>query len=87
MSSSPYLTIYNYASYLNFAPNSGYLVTQNFAILPNTNMALQANETWTHWTAETTPVTSVPEPENYAMLLAGLCLVGTVVKRREAKET
>jgi hypothetical protein len=50
-------------------------------------MALQANETWTHWTAETTPVTSVPEPENYAMLLAGLCLVGTVVKRREAKET
>lgn len=28
------------------------------------------------------PVSSVPEPESYAMLLAGLCLMGAVVRRR-----
>jgi hypothetical protein len=27
-------------------------------------------------------VSSVPEPESYAMLLAGLCLIGVAVKRR-----
>jgi len=29
------------------------------------------------------PVTPVPEPESYAMLLAGLGLVGTIVRRRK----
>ena len=28
----------------------------------------------------------VPEPETYAMLLAGLGLIGTVVKRRKVKQ-
>lgn len=32
-----------------------------------------------------TPVSSVPEPETYAMLLAGLGLIGAAVKRRRAK--
>lgn len=31
-------------------------------------------------------VTAVPEPESYAMLLAGLGLVGAVCKRRKAKQ-
>ena len=31
------------------------------------------------------PVAAVPEPESYALLLAGLGLIGTVVKRRKAK--
>jgi hypothetical protein len=31
------------------------------------------------------PVTAVPEPETYAMMLAGLCLMGTIAKRRKAK--
>jgi hypothetical protein len=30
-----------------------------------------------------TPVTPVPEPETYAMLLAGLGLMGTIVRRRK----
>jgi hypothetical protein len=31
-------------------------------------------------------VTPVPEPETYAMLLAGLGLIGAAVKRRKAKQ-
>lgn len=30
-------------------------------------------------------VTPVPEPENYAMLLAGLGLIGTIARRRKSK--
>jgi hypothetical protein len=30
-------------------------------------------------------VTPVPEPETYAMLLAGLALIGATVKRRKSK--
>jgi hypothetical protein len=32
------------------------------------------------------PVSTVPEPESYAMLLAGLGLIGAVVKRRKATQ-
>jgi hypothetical protein len=32
------------------------------------------------------PVSSVPEPESYALLLAGLGLIGAVVKRRKATQ-
>jgi hypothetical protein len=32
------------------------------------------------------PVAAVPEPESYALLLAGLGLIGTVVKRRKTKQ-
>ncbi len=32
-------------------------------------------------------ITAVPEPETYAMLLAGLGLVGTVIRRRAVKQT
>ncbi|MBK9574837.1 MAG: PEP-CTERM sorting domain-containing protein [Rhodoferax sp.] len=31
-----------------------------------------------HWT----PVTAVPEPESYALMLAGLGLIGTIALRR-----
>lgn len=31
-------------------------------------------------------VTAVPEPETYAMMLAGLGLIGTIVRRRKAKQ-
>ena len=33
------------------------------------------------------PVTSVPEPETYAMLLAGLGLIGAIARRRKAQQT
>jgi hypothetical protein len=34
----------------------------------------------------TVPVTSVPEPETYALMLAGLGLMGVVARRRKAKQ-
>jgi hypothetical protein len=34
----------------------------------------------------TVAVTAVPEPETYAMLLAGLGMIGTMVRRRKAKQ-
>jgi hypothetical protein len=89
MSSASYQVTYKYAAYLSFVPRTtgipSYLVTENFAIVPSTDMASVSGETWTHWTMETTPVASVPEPETYAMLLAGLGMIGAAVKRRKTK--
>ncbi len=31
-------------------------------------------------------VSAVPEPESYAMMLAGLCLMGTIARRRKSKQ-
>jgi hypothetical protein len=31
------------------------------------------------------PASAVPEPESYAMLLAGLGMIGTIIRRRKAK--
>ena len=40
----------------------------------------------TSWDVTLTPVTSVPEPETYAMLLAGLGVMGAMARRRKAKQ-
>lgn len=37
------------------------------------------------YSASMTPVTAVPEPESYAMLLAGLGLMGAIARRRSRK--
>ena len=38
------------------------------------------------WDVTLTPVKSVPEPETYAMLLAGLGVMGAMARRRKAKQ-
>jgi hypothetical protein len=42
-----------------------------------------SNESWQITTAVVTPV---PEPETYAMMLAGLCLMGAIARRRQEKQ-
>jgi hypothetical protein len=39
------------------------------------------SDTYASWS-----VTAVPEPETYAMMLAGLGLIGTIARRRKAKQ-
>jgi hypothetical protein len=43
----------------------------------------QGGSAW--YTPTTTPTTPVPEPETYAMLLAGLGLIGAIARRRRAQ--
>ena len=56
--------------------NTGYIFRRGISNTETTNPA--------HWSL--TPVTSVPEPETYAMLLAGLGVMGAVARRRKAKQ-
>lgn len=49
-----------------------------------------ANEAWSINSAAVTSsavISAVPEPETYAMLLAGLGLIGTIARRRSAKNS
>jgi hypothetical protein len=50
-----------------------------FDVVAGTNYALGFDTTVSAYTE----VTAVPEPETYAMMLAGLGLVGAVARRRK----
>jgi PEP-CTERM motif len=63
-------------AYLSTTPGNGWQLPFN----GNGFLSLQ-------YTAVTTAVAPVPEPESYAMLLAGLGIIGVVVKRRQAKQS
>ena len=49
-------------------------------------LAYQDGWTTAYFSTTITAVAAVPEPETYAMLLAGLGLIGAAVKRRKAKQ-
>lgn len=78
-------------------PDSG-LITINETGLASGNYSLKVSGTWTvgehTWTVSTpvdvsiaaAPVSPVPEPESYAMLLAGLGLMGTIAVRRKSNQ-
>ena len=51
----------------------------------DTRRSITGGEGTVTFTSLNAVVSSVPEPESYAMLLAGLGLVGTVVRRRKDK--
>lgn len=51
----------------------------------DTRSSINGGQATVTFTSLNAVVTSVPEPESYAMLLAGLGLVGTVVRRRRGK--
>lgn len=60
---------------------------RNFTLTPGTNYALRVTGTFVPWSGASNgayhvAVTAVPEPETFAMLLAGLGLVGFIARRR-----
>lgn len=73
-----------YNAFSSFAASSGFLAGVNTLSFVVTNDA-QSGGNPTGLRAEflTSAVTAVPEPETYAMLLAGLGLMGAVARRRK----
>ena len=63
-----------------FATSMGNGVDLNFS--NHLNVLVFSNDQ-ASWQVTLTPVTSVPEPETYAMLLAGLGLIGGIARRRK----
>jgi len=62
---------------------------QNYLYLPQANYYFESRSTVTHSIHANTalvydyiPISSVPEPESYGMLMAGLILVGCRIRRR-----
>lgn len=53
---------------------------------PTGNLTWDTTNTWANLSPVSVSVTLVPEPESYAMLLAGLGLLGFMERRRKQKE-
>jgi hypothetical protein len=67
-----------------FAPQSGrFLEIVAYGGASWTALGGGARSTWTEAAAQ---VQSVPEPETYAMVLAGLGVMGAIARRRKAKQ-
>jgi len=65
------------------AYGAGHVVAFNLHLITSDSSPL--NATWSNQIVSNA-VAAVPEPETYAMLLAGLGLIGAAVKRRKAKQ-
>jgi len=65
---------------------SGFLGIDTFTIAIGNdyvpNAALAPRGLGQHWTIGSVTVSAVPEPETYAMMLAGLAMIGAVARRR-----
>jgi len=64
--------------------NGGYGAVNGQVVVDNWASSVQVND---RPFAGNVPVTAVPEPETYTMLLAGLGLIGVAAKRRKAKQS
>ena len=80
----------SYSSFANFASTPGSFVdglnSIDFVVI-NDLYDQASNPTGLHVQFATSSVTAVPEPETYAMLMAGLGLVGFMSRRKSAKKT
>ena len=71
---------------LTFAPTSGrYLEIVANGGASWTALGLGAKTTWTETAPQVANLPAIPEPETYAMMLAGLGLLGVVARRRKQK--
>ncbi len=72
-----------FSSYSSFAANSGFNAGQNTLEFVLTNFAQgSGNPAGLRVEFLQSTVAAVPEPETYAMLLAGLGLIGSIARRR-----
>ena len=75
-----------FSSWSSFAANSGFNSGANTLEFVVTNLAAASgNPTGLRVEFLSSTVAAVPEPETYAMLLAGLGLMGTIARRRKQK--
>ena len=86
-----YVTIYNTtAGYLSWTQTINFEGSRaDFAVDHNVNTdrtSLDIFSSPSFTGAVWTPVAAVPEPETYALMLAGLGLMGAVARRRKAKQ-
>lgn len=73
-----------FSSFSSFAASSGFVAGTNVLSFVVTNLAQNGgNPTGLRAEFLASSVTAVPEPETYAMLLAGLGLMGVVARRRK----
>ena len=74
-----------FSSFSSFAAHSGFNAGVNVLSFVVTNVCRQSSGNPTGLRAEflTSSVTAVPEPETYALLLAGLGLIGAAARRRK----
>jgi hypothetical protein len=65
----------------------GFQGIDTFTIIAGNNYVHDTSVTGNarHWTLGSVTVSAVPEPETYAMLLAGIAIVGAVTRRQRSK--
>lgn len=69
---------------LSSSSSSGDKLSYAFYTRHYLNVQDASNNTAGAWTVSGSPVTAVPEPSGYALMLAGLATIGTLVRRRRA---
>jgi len=81
---APSVSVFGNGVLLSLAPASSEIYLGNSLGLGATNWTIQLGSLGVGGKFTLT-VTPVPEPETYALMLAGLGLVGTIVRRRRAR--
>lgn len=76
-------TDWSYSAYFRSVPLSGATTDNSFAVRINVNADDTGGYNASRWTLTNSTVAAVPEPETYAMMLAGLGLMGAIARRKK----